>query len=479
MTWIDYTRGEVCWQIINIICDGFKKYTEKYIGKPSVKLMHLWNGEHICYRIDKEEGDILTNHVVEQTKDKNYFDKLLKNYKELLGNIRKLSEELRKKDISKLSDKELSDIQKELVDTFLPYSGITSQHIDFMDLKLEELMIAKLKGLMMIKLGEDYSESLLVQEYSVLTTPDELSFVNQEEIMMYELAEEDSKEAAKKIVSKFWWVPLGWARTNARTVKDVIERLSNVKRPGEKIIGIKTRLKLAREKKKALADIYTFDDEMNHLMHLFEEYVVLHDYRKEGQMRTLYFLFKINDETGKRNSIDGKLLDYASPAEVKDLILNHKIDIKELKSRKKAIFFHSKSIKEEEFYSGDKALQMIEEELKVEHENIESFSGIAASSGIVAGKAKICTGVKDARAKMEEGDILITGMTTPDFVPFMCKAAAIVTNEGGATSHAAVISREFGIPCIVGTRIATKFVKDDELIEVDANNNIVRIIKNE
>ena len=55
--------------------------------------------------------------------------------------------------------------------------------------------------------------------------------------------------------------------------------------------------------------------------------------------------------------------------------------------------------------------------------------------------------------------------------------APIVTNEGGATSHAAVICREFGIPCIVGTKIATKVLKDDMLIEVDANNNVIKIIK--
>ena len=67
-------------------------------------------------------------------------------------------------------------------------------------------------------------------------------------------------------------------------------------------------------------------------------------------------------------------------------------------------------------------------------------------------------------------------MTTPDFVPAMGKAAAIVTDEGGITCHAAIISRELGIPCIVGTRIATKVLRDDDYVEVNANHGIIKHI---
>jgi pyruvate, water dikinase len=79
-------------------------------------------------------------------------------------------------------------------------------------------------------------------------------------------------------------------------------------------------------------------------------------------------------------------------------------------------------------------------------------------------------------SKMQKGDILVTGMTTPDFVPAMKLAAAIVTDEGGITSHAAIISRELGIPCVIGTKIATRVLKDGDLIEVDANKGEIRII---
>jgi len=69
-------------------------------------------------------------------------------------------------------------------------------------------------------------------------------------------------------------------------------------------------------------------------------------------------------------------------------------------------------------------------------------------------------------------------MTSPDFIIAMRKAAAIVTDEGGMTSHAAIVSRELKIPCIVGTKIATKVLKDGDMIQVDAETGVVKIFQN-
>ena len=82
-------------------------------------------------------------------------------------------------------------------------------------------------------------------------------------------------------------------------------------------------------------------------------------------------------------------------------------------------------------------------------------------------------------SKMKQGDILVTTMTSPEFVIAMKKASAIVTDQGGLTSHAAIVSRELKIPCIIGTKIATKVLKDGQLVEVNANHGWVKIIKQE
>jgi pyruvate,water dikinase len=99
--------------------------------------------------------------------------------------------------------------------------------------------------------------------------------------------------------------------------------------------------------------------------------------------------------------------------------------------------------------------------------------GLAASPGVAYGKAKICLSLEDAKTKMQPGDILVTTMTDPDWVPYMKIASAIVTDEGGMTAHAAIVSRELGIPCIVGTREATKVLVDGKDYTVDARAGIV------
>jgi phosphoenolpyruvate synthase/pyruvate phosphate dikinase len=105
------------------------------------------------------------------------------------------------------------------------------------------------------------------------------------------------------------------------------------------------------------------------------------------------------------------------------------------------------------------------------------FKGMVAYKGKVKGKVKIVSGKGDRIGKVSKGEILVTKMTSAKFISIIGKIKAIVTDDGGILCHAAILSREFKIPCIVGTKIATKVLKDGDLIEVDANRGIVRILK--
>jgi len=94
------------------------------------------------------------------------------------------------------------------------------------------------------------------------------------------------------------------------------------------------------------------------------------------------------------------------------------------------------------------------------------LSGLGASPGIASGPVKVVYSLADL-SKIKKGDVLVTEMTNPDMVVDMQKAAAIVTDEGGITSHASIVSREMGIPCVVGTGKATKMLRDEMIITVD------------
>jgi pyruvate,water dikinase len=96
------------------------------------------------------------------------------------------------------------------------------------------------------------------------------------------------------------------------------------------------------------------------------------------------------------------------------------------------------------------------------------LKGLAASPGVISGKVKVVPEIEDIE-KVKTGDILVTKMTNPDMVVSMQKSAAIVTDDGGLTAHAAIVSREMGIPCVVGTQTATKTIKTGDLITVDCS----------
>ena len=83
----------------------------------------------------------------------------------------------------------------------------------------------------------------------------------------------------------------------------------------------------------------------------------------------------------------------------------------------------------------------------------------------------------DSIEKFQEGEILVASMTRPEYIPSMKKAIAFITDEGGITCHAAIIAREMKKPCVIGTKIGTKVLKDGDLVEVDANIGVIRIIK--
>lgn len=109
-------------------------------------------------------------------------------------------------------------------------------------------------------------------------------------------------------------------------------------------------------------------------------------------------------------------------------------------------------------------------------QDIKEINGMVASrGGIIRGIVRV---VEESAliAKMEDGDILVANETTPDYVVGMKIAGAIITNQGGITSHAAITSREMGIPCIIGTKIATKVLKDGDMVEVDAEKGVVKLI---
>lgn len=98
--------------------------------------------------------------------------------------------------------------------------------------------------------------------------------------------------------------------------------------------------------------------------------------------------------------------------------------------------------------------------------------GLAASTGRASGRVRVLFSPKEG-SQLQTGEVLVASMTSPDWVPAMRRAAALITDGGGITCHAAIISRELGVPCVVGTRTATTSLRDGELVTVDGRAGVV------
>lgn len=101
--------------------------------------------------------------------------------------------------------------------------------------------------------------------------------------------------------------------------------------------------------------------------------------------------------------------------------------------------------------------------------------GMPGSAGKVRGPARIIRSL-DETTKLQKGDIMIASFTLPSWTPFFSSVAGVVTNIGGMLCHAAVVAREYGIPAVVGTVRATEIYKDGQMIEVDGDAGVVRIV---
>lgn len=167
-----------------------------------------------------------------------------------------------------------------------------------------------------------------------------------------------------------------------------------------------------------------------------------------------------------------------SPILVRSSLLS---EIKNLKRKpelfrkriKASVYLAEKNKNSVKILAGKKAEPYIREFLNQAKDKV--IKGTIASKGKAHGEARIILKNKDF-SKFKKGEILVTSMTRPEFYPILKKAAAIVTEEGGLTSHAAISARELGIPCIVGTKIATSAIKTGDTVEVDAVKGIIKII---
>jgi phosphohistidine swiveling domain-containing protein len=198
-------------------------------------------------------------------------------------------------------------------------------------------------------------------------------------------------------------------------------------------------------------------------------------YRLNVRHKVQYVSEIIFEELYKRHKLSINSFRYAQRKEILNFLLGEKVNMKEIAHRRNGIVEITENGKQK-LVSLSKARSFLKKVLMPEVVTAtNTINGQVAFMGKVQGRAKIVYSTSDM-AKVNRGDVLFAITTTPDLLPAMNKAAAFVTDQGGITSHAAIVARELKKPCVIGTKIGTKIFKDGDMVEVDANKGVVRKI---
>lgn len=459
-----YAQGFNCTPILLLPCGSSGFYLNEVLGDSFKNFMYEYKNEFgkMYYPIDDLER--LCEIIIEKLeKDKDFLKKTKAEYeKEFWFYFNKIINI----DLSKLSDEEIIGILKKAEDTLT--ASVRLAHIIepfslSTDTKIKNMLASYAK-----------SDKELNAYLSVLSAPTKKSFVNESEEYLKKIKDIKNpgkrKEKIADYIKKFYWVHNSYSGRIVMTEKNVEEDLKSIYRANE------IRIEDIKKKKKDLIKRLNLDKGIIMLLEASDFVAQWQDSRKRRILMAIDRAEEILEELSKRMGIEVKFLRYLSVPEINNELLKNK-NLKEiLENRRNGVAFIS-TPSEEVIMIGDDYISFHEDMNKSgEFNENNDLHGIIASTGTAIGYARVCKSIEDI-ASFKDGEILIATMTRPEFVPAMKKAAAVVTDEGGITSHAAIISREFGIPCVIGTKIATKVIKNGDRIEVRANHGLVRIIK--
>lgn len=302
---------------------------------------------------------------------------------------------------------------------------------------------------------------------NVLTTPTKKSFAGQQQDDLRRIAKITDKEKIKqeieKHVKEFIWIKNNYSGSYPLTVEEVKEELKSLK-------DLKKNKENIVDEQKKIIKKYDLDKE---IVTLCQRLVFLTDWQDERKEKILKGIGEVDfllREISSRVDIPFELMKFCTHKEVEEGV--DKSFEPELKKRMEYFLAVHRYDDEIVIVTGKEGRDLYESAQLENKDDSKTINGMCASLGKVIGTVQICRNMKDI-ANFKEGRVLVTSMTRPEFVPAMKKAVAIITDEGGITCHAAIVSRELGIPCVIGTKNATKVLKDGDLVEVKANHGQV------
>ena len=320
---------------------------------------------------------------------------------------------------------------------------------------------------------------------SIVIAPEKMNAIALEQCLALKTAVEIKKnpkrrnELLQKYYQKFLWIP-------CYDIKDEAYKIEHFESNIRKLLtlpieGLKKRLSaLERNFKKNKSSFEELikgisDKRLVELCKIMHELVYYKDHRDDKRRETGFAAKKFMNILAERLRLTLEEINYLTPPEVLGVLKGKNISKTEIRSRITSNYVLMSTSKVINLFTGQRNIKkIIEKQLQNDDEDSSKIiKGIVGSRGKARGVVKIIRH-SVSLSKIKDGDILVAVTTHPEYVPAMKKSAAIVTDEGGITSHAAIVARELGKPCIVAAKNATRVLKDGDRIEVDAFRGIIK-----
>lgn len=404
--------------------------------------------------------------------------KIYKKIESVTKEYFKAGEELHKLDLSSLNNNQLIKIIRNIIELqhwHQMYSILVNGIVLDGRNHLSNKIIKELSGIM-------GNPSDFPTRWSLLTQVTKMSLRQKKEYSIAILASNSFKMSKKEVSQKllnlhrrYCWLDYNNMGPE-KSIKDFEKEFNDAKKHNTNLY-IPERLKSLKKEQDKLMKSIKLNKRGKFLVQLAQGVIWQKGYRKDMQYHGWYCyenLFRFLNKRSLHN--DWQTFDYLFPWELEKYILGQRPSIEELNERRQyschAVLRNKKIMK-----IGDEAREFVRS-LNLNHNfsNVTEIKGQPAFAGKAIGKVKIIQ-VPSDMVKMNKGDILVSQATSPDLMFAIKKAKAIVTNTGGLICHAAIISRELRIPCIVGTATATLVLKDGDIVEVDSEKGTVKIIK--
>lgn len=436
--------------------DSYRRYSEVPFNRADVFQVSEGNLMS-CYLAE----DDLTRHVEEGTLflDPDRANQYIGEALEQCRRHRQFFEELRSADIVGLDDGKLLHFWQGIIDNYAHSAAYFRSTQEEPSRKIVATVV----------------DTVSSQEASVLLLSPELDEINKEEVAWKELVSGGlTREKGLEHLANF-----SWLFQNSLTYDETLEEFDQ-RSKGYSPRDIRREKEEVRNQQGILLEKYP---RLKGPVEILQKLAFLRPEVKACWGSTGYFATPLLREIARRKRIDFQTLlflyrseDVESLLETGRILTDGEVAERNLCTAYELVSGRLTS------YVGQRALNLKKSVLGTKEVGLVSeLKGTAARSGKVTGRVYILKvndpeATRSFRESFTEG-VLVTSMTQPNVVDVARRASAIITNEGGMLCHAAIISREFGIPCVVGTHIATQVLHDGDLVEVDADNGVVRILE--